>query len=98
MNSQFNMYRRTVLICCLLGFFTDFVVSGVLEGCNVGQTFENTNANHYSLSKFKNNSPKPDEVLRTKVYYKWTKPYFSFSSNSAQIVFGNYIDIYKEFK
>uniref|UniRef100_T1H2L1 Uncharacterized protein n=1 Tax=Megaselia scalaris TaxID=36166 RepID=T1H2L1_MEGSC len=77
------MYFKVILIALL-----SFSNAERLENCKVGHKFGNTTMAKFKLSDFENNKPRSTEVLRTKVYFKYSLPVFSIFNSPTQFTFG----------
>lgn len=79
------MSSRAVYVCCALVFLIDFAISARFDNCRVGQA-----KSPYDLHKFEHNSPRKDEIIRAKVYFKTNAPYLSVTGFHHRIVFGKF--------
>lgn len=59
------------------------------DGCSVGLTYANRTMVRFELRAFGYNSPKPEELIRTKVFFKHEDPMFSIEQSGKEIIFGN---------
>lgn len=62
---------------------TYFVVGSRFDDCRVAPAIT-----QFELNKFESNSPRKDEVIRSKVYFKTMSPYISVSGSDHRLVFG----------
>lgn len=78
---------RKVILCCVFVLLAEEVFCNQFDNCRYLR-----GSSQINLENFENNSPRNDELIRTKVLYKLEIPFFSVLDHETnnEIVFGKY--------
>ncbi|KAL5292014.1 hypothetical protein ACFFRR_011038 [Megaselia abdita] len=80
---------KSIFLCWILLIINIKADSGHFDGCSVSKTVGYRTYQQFNLSTFHNNSPKPKEVIRTKLFFKHPKPYIGIDNGINKKVFGH---------
>lgn len=86
------MYLQSVFFLVFLIFSVDFGESGRFSQCRIGKTWQES---ELSLSKFKYNNPRENEIVRTKFYLKNEQMFIKVETFEGDIYFGKLFGLIK---
>lgn len=84
-----NNRSRVVFAYCGALLLTYFAVGARFDDCRVAP-----GTSQVDLARLENNSPRKDEVIRSKAYFKTASPYISLYDSNHRVVFGEFVGVF----